>query len=342
MTKRERVINALNHKDTDIVPYDFGFTIQSHKIMVEYSGDPNIGYDMGQHIHSYQYWGWPTEISPGTELFKDIFGVIWDRSGVDKDIGVIPNPPIPDITNHNYIIPLVNEERLRKEMQEFISSKADRFTFAGIGFSMFERAWSLCGMENILVYMLTNPKELSDLLNNITEHNLEVLDIMLEYDIDGIYFGDDWGQQRGMIMGPEHWRQFIKPQMKKMFKRAKQANKFVGLHSCGDIGEVFPDLIEIGLDCYQTFQPEIYDIEKVKQKYGFDLSFWGGISTQQLLPIATPDKVKSETIRIMKIMSKNGGFIAAPTHAIPQDVPPENIIAMIDVFTNQDKYQIGS
>jgi uroporphyrinogen decarboxylase len=123
-----------------------------------------------------------------------------------------------------------------------------------------------------------------------------------------------------------------------MYKLAKDSGKFVGLHSCGDIGEVFPDLIEIGLDCYQTFQPEIYDIKMVKEKYGGRLSFWGGISTQQLLPIATPDEVREETIRIMKIMGKNGGFIAAPTHAISQDTPPENVIAMTDVFLNQDKY----
>ena len=338
MTKRERVINALNHKDTDIVPYDFGFTIQSFKRMVKYTGDPNFGYDMGQHISAYQYWGWPTEKVVGTELFEDEFGVVWDRSGVDKDIGIIPVPLILDLNDHNYKIPPVNEQRLRKEMQDLVASKADRFVFAGIGFSMFERAWSLCGMENLLVYMLTNPKELDELLNDIVEHNLRVIDIMLEYDVEGVYFGDDWGQQKGMIMGPSHWRRFIKPQMRKMFERVKHGNKFVALHSCGDIGEVFPDLIEIGLDCYQTFQPEIYDIEKTKHEFGANLSFWGGISTQQLLPVATPEVVKSETIRIMKIMSKNGGFIAAPTHGIPYDVPPENIIAMIDVFMNQEKY----
>ena len=81
-------------------------------------------------------------------------------------------------------------------------------------------------------------------------------------------------------------------------------------HSCGDVETIFEDLIEIGLDCYQTFQPEIYDIAKVKEKYGARLNFWGGISTQQCLAHATPEEVKAETVRVMKIMSKNGGYIS--------------------------------
>lgn len=87
-----------------------------------------------------------------------------------------------------------------------------------------------------------------------------------------------------------------------------------------------------------TFQPEIYDIEKIKEEFGKDLTFWGGISTQRLLPYATPEEVKKETARIMRIMSKNGGYIAAPTHAVPFDVPAENIIAMFEVFQNQEKH----
>ena len=74
----------------------------------------------------------------------------------------------------------------------------------------------------------------------------------------------------------------IKPRIKKMFEKVKNAGKKVLLHSCGDIYELFPDLIEMGLDVYQTFQPEIYDIKKIKNEYGKDLAFWGGISTQKL------------------------------------------------------------
>jgi len=203
---------------------------------------------------------------------------------------------------------------------------------------MFERAWSLCGMENVLMNMIDEPDFTNDLLDTICEYNLKIIDIANEYPFDGFYFGDDWGQQKGLIMGPVFWREYIKPRMKRMYERAKKNGKYIIQHSCGDIHELFPDLIDIGLDCYQTFQPEIYDIEKIKNNYGNDLTFWGGISTQRLLPYATTEEVKRETIRIMRIMGKNGGYIAAPTHAVPSDVPPENILAMLEVFMNQKKY----
>ena len=139
-------------------------------------------------------------------------------------------------------------------------------------------------------------------------------------------------------MGPKYWREYIKPRVSRMYEHAHKNGKYVIQHSCGDIHELFPDLIEIGLNCYQTFQPEIYDIVKVKSEFGKDLTFWGGISTQQLLPNATAEEVRQETTRIMKIMGKGGGYIAAPTHAVPNDVPPENILAMFDVFMNQERY----
>ena len=133
-------------------------------------------------------------------------------------------------------------------------------------------------------------------------------------------------------MGPKLWREFIKPQMEKMYICAKKNDKFILQHFCGDILEIIPDLIEIGLDCYQTFQPEKYNIEDVKKRFGKDLAFWGGISTQKLLPYATPEVIKQETRRIMDIMKIDGGYISAPTHAITFDIPVENIIAMLEVF----------
>ena len=94
----------------------------------------------------------------------------------------------------------------------------------------------------------------------------------------------------------------------------------------------------IGLNCYQTFQPEVYDIVKMKELYGKDLAFWGGISTQQVLPRVSPEEVKKETVRIIRTLRQGGGLIAAPTHALAFDVPPENILAMVEVFQHQQDY----
>lgn len=320
------------------MPYEIDLTHQEFERVATYLNDWNCRDRIHSALCGSQYNGYPTEVEGRPLYFQDDFGVVWNRSGADRDIGVVEKPFVCDLENYRFPNLKLDEAKLRREYEEVMRTKGDMFAFTGVGFSMFERAWSLCGMENTLMGMINNPEELDDLLDGICEYNLRILEIASEYEFDGCLFGDDWGQQRGLIMGPEHWRRFIKPRMARMYAKAKEQGWYVMQHSCGDIHEIFPDLIEIGLDCYQTFQPEIYDIEKVKAEYGNSLTFWGGISTQQLLPTASPEFLKEEIVRIMKIMKKNGGYIVAPTHSVPQDVPPENIMAMLEVFEHQEEY----
>ncbi len=338
MTKRELVISALNHKATNPIPYHIDFTTQALDRLIEYTGDPDINYKMGSCIRMFQYCGWPTEINGRAEMFMDEFGVVWNRSGADKDIGVVESPQITDIEDHNYIFPKPDVARLRREIEVLLSKDHEKFSVVGFGFCMFERSWSIMGMENVLMSMITSPDELENFYDDICDFMLLLVDIALEYDVDGIYFGDDWGQQKGLIMGPDHWRKFIKPRMKRLYGRVKQAGKFVLQHSCGDCHEIFPDLVEIGLDCYQTFQPEVYDMKSVKALYGSKLSIWGGISTQRALPYMSVEEIKREIVRVVTAMKENGGLIIAPTHALSPDIPPENILAMNEVFQNQGEY----
>lgn len=338
MNRCEYVLEALRHRESRPIPYHLEFTGQALERLINYTGDPNICEKLGGCLHYTQYWGWPTEIPGKPEHFRDEFGVEWNRSGVDKDIGVVTNPLIPDLEENAYRFPQPDIERLRHDIEELIAARKDKFTFMGFGFCMFERSWSLMGMEQVLMSMIVCPDELEELYDQICEYFLRLVDVALEYDIDAVYFGDDWGQQKGLIMGPDHWRRFIKPRMARLYERVKKKNKYVIQHSCGDCHEIFPDLIEIGLDCYQTFQPEIYDIETMKALYGDKLTFWGGISTQQALPHMTPRQVQEETVRIIRALQKDGGLIIAPTHAISFDVPPENILAMAEVFQNQEKF----
>jgi uroporphyrinogen decarboxylase len=167
------------------------------------------------------------------------------------------------------------------------------------------------------------------------DYNIKIVEQASKFEIDGVMFGDDWGQQSGMIMGPKLWRRFLKPRLAKMYKKVKDAGLFVFIHSCGDVTEVFPDLIEIGLDVFNPIQPEVIDVYEIKKKYGDKLSFFGGISTQKLLPYGTPDDVKREVRKFAKEIGNNGGYIIAPAHATPGDVPVENIIALIEAVQNQ-------
>jgi uroporphyrinogen decarboxylase len=338
MTKREIVRAALDHRETDPVPYSIFLTSQALANIINATGDRSIEEKLGSCIVSAEYSGWPEEVPGKPEFFLDDFGVLWNRTGVDKDIGVIDNRIIKDPEHMDYHFPSVDADRLRREFEALIADARDRFTVIGFGFSMFERSWTLMGMENVLMNMISYPEAMEELYDRLADFWIPLLDIALEYDVDGIQFGDDWGQQKGLIMGPNHWRRFIKPRMARLYERVKAKGKYVIQHSCGDCHELFPDLIEIGLDCYQTFQPEIYDIVEMKRLYGNHLTFWGGVSTQRCLPRMGPRQIQEEIIRVVTILRPRGGLIIAPTHAVPSDVPAENILAMAEVFQNQGRF----
>lgn len=121
-----------------------------------------------------------------------------------------------------------------------------------------------------------------------------------------------------------------------MYERIKSKGKIVSQHACGDNYAISPDLVEIGLDIYQTLQPEIYDLVKVKREFGSELALWGGISTQKLLPFGTPAEVRKVVKDTLTMMGKDEGYIAGPTHDIIEGVPPQNIAAFIEVLQNQD------
>lgn len=332
MTRRELLIQALQHKETEKLPFHVDFTEQELAKVIAATGDEQFADKVGGYLYGWQYWGYPTEDPNHKGYFKDDFGVTWNRNGADKDIGVVDCPVISEPDISLYPTPVFDEDRIRADCEHIMATKGDRFTFAAIGFSVFERLWSYLGMEDALAYMIIEPEFIHQLLDKILEFNLKVLEIMDEYPFDAFYFGDDWGQQRGMIMGAPLWRKFIKPRMEVLYRRAKKNGKFVLQHSCGDIHEVFDDLIEIGLDCYQTVQPEIYDLPTLKAQYGDRLCFWGCISTQQALPQLSPQEIRTVIHETVQLMRQGGGYILAPTHAIPGDVPVENVLAMLEEF----------
>ncbi len=334
MTPRERVYVSLRFQETDVVPYQVNLTSGMKKIYCDYRNDPNALDKVGNHLAIFSHrkaskW---IEINPG--MFQDEWGVIWNRS-LDKDIGVVENRVLKKPSLKGFDSPNPYSETLFSKYPAFISANTDRFRISTIGFSLFERAWSLRGMAELLMDMVENPNFVHELFECITEFNLKQIEYAASYDIDCILFGDDWGTQAGMLMGPNLWRQLIKPCIKRMYERVRSHGKYVAIHSCGDIKEIFPDLVEAGLNIFNPFQPEVMDVYETKRSFYGKLSFYGGISVQNLLPHGSTDDVRKETRKLINELGKGGGYIAAPSHEVPSDCPPENIEAMIEVMQNQ-------
>jgi uroporphyrinogen decarboxylase len=302
--------------------------------MAEYYGDPDFASKLGNHImklarYSPEKW---TEVKPG--YLKDEFGVVWNRT-VDKDIGVVDEYLIKEPLLDGYQFPDPHKEGLFDHYPAAIEANKDTFIESTIGFSLFERAWTLRGMENLLVDMIENPDFVHELQDAICDYNMVLINRSLEHNIDACHFGDDWGSQRGLIMGEERWREFIKPRLIRMYNRVHEAGKFVTIHCCGKVQSIFPDLIECGLNAFNPFQPEVMDPYELKREYNGRLAFYGGISIQRLLPFGTPAEVKKEVKRLLREIGDGGGYIAAPSHALPGDIPAENIAAMIETLQDQ-------
>lgn len=334
MNSKERVITALKHEQPDECPYNVSFTTPAQEKMADHYGDKNFRSSLGCDIEACfpaPSGAW-VEIEPG--YWRDEFGVIWNRT-VDKDIGNPDSNVLSGADLDKLNFPDPNDPERYEGIQQFCEENADKFLMGDIGFSLFERAWTLRGMEQVLMDMIAEPAFVEGLLDRITEWNLTCIDHMCEYPLDAIHLGDDWGQQHGLIMGPDLWRKFIKPCIKRMYARVKSHGKFVSIHSCGDVHEVFGDLIDIGLDIFNPFQPEVMDVVEMKKQFGKHLTFHGGISTQKTLPYGTPDDVRAEVRWLIENIGKDGGYVACPAHCIPGDVPLENMLALVEALQSQ-------
>jgi uroporphyrinogen decarboxylase len=190
------------------------------------------------------------------------------------------------------------------------------------------------GMTDLLMDMIERPEFVERLLDAIVEHNLAQIRRALALGVEAVFFGDDYGSQTGLIMGREHWRHFFKPRLARMFGAVRDAGRYVCLHSCGCVAELFDEFIEIGLNMFNPFQPEVMDIYALKKQYHGRLAFDGGMSIQRVLPFGTPEEVRRETRRLIEA-GREGGYIFAPSHSVPPDVPPENLAAMMDELRAQ-------
>ena len=240
-------------------------------------------------------------------------------------------------TLEHYTFPDPLDRRFFADIPERIAKYGDRFRVFQIGFSLYERAWTLRGMQNLLMDFHDHPGFVRELLNTIADYNIAQVKEALKYDIDAVYFGDDWGQQRGLQMGPKLWREFIYPVLERMYRAVHEGGRYVFIHSCGDVDELFDDLITIGVNCFNPFQPEVMDVPALLKKYRGRLTFHGGLSTQKTLPYGTVEQVRAETRRLLE-MGREGGYIFAPAHDVEGDVPLENMLAFIELIQGQPGY----
>ena len=208
----------------------------------------------------------------------------------------------------------------------------------------FHDAAELIGMEQFFIKMYEDPGLIEALIEKCFEFYYEINIRVFKTNpgvIDMYFMGNDFGSQRGLLMSPQLWRRFFKPRLCKMIDLAHKNGAITALHSCGDIHEILPDLIDIGLDAINPIQvfAENMDPEVLKREYGKDIVFFGGIDVNEILRLCIEEDVRRETRRIIDILGYDGKYIVAASHDyLLPEIPAANIVAMYD---EAKKYSTG-
>lgn len=243
--------------------------------------------------------------------------------------------PFPDVTAEYRYSGMADE--VADWHQRGYAVQAELPNYSG---TLFECAWLLRGMENLLVDFLTNPKLAAALLDRLTASGIESATRLSQAGVDILLTGDDVAAQRGMLMSPGLWRKWLRPRMAEIIAAAKKVNPdlLVFYHSDGNLEPVIRDLIEIGIDILNPVQPECMDPAALKREYGNHLAFWGTIGIQTTMPFGTPEEVRATVKERIDTVGQTGGLLLAPTHVIEPDVPWRNVMAFFEAVEEYGWY----
>ena len=306
MTSRELVKAAIRHQETPRVPYLIRICPDAWEVLQDRAEGKSQDEFFDNDIREFwaPWWGW--------DLADD-----W--RGMD-----LPTTP-SRVRGGGDFEGFYDQLKASKDA-------ADRYNLVLIYGSHFEKAHFARGFENFMADMAGEPEFSRKLLTKIIDMNMSFLECLVgREEIDGVLLGSDWGTQIDLLCSPAVWEDMIAPGESRQYDLIHETGKDVWVHSCGKIDKIIPNLVEMGLDVLNPIQPECMDLGTLKADFGGRLAFWGGITTQTVLPFGTPDDVRAEARRVRELMSAGGGYIYGPSQDLQNDVPPANIEALLEV-----------
>ena len=335
MTPRERVLIAADHKEPDICPChvsridDKEFFLEAFDCDTEDDIRSYLGSDLRKNSYDAHI-----QRKPGLTLWGSVDN--WD-AGFSSERGGYPlskAQTVKDVYAHDWpTADRIDYRGIKNELLK-IDPRYGRIVSLGslLGMTVI---MDLFGMEESLIGLHEDSPLIAAALEKVAEFSLDSIDALLtecgEYS-DFIWLGDDFSTQRGLMISPEVWRRSLKPMYKKLFALVKSHGVKVWFHSCGTFKPVLGELVDVGMDVWETVQAHIPDNDPVylKREYGKDLTFFGAISSQGTIPFGTPEDVRREVRKRFEVLGKGGGYIIGVDHSIQKNMPPENIFALFD------------
>ncbi len=380
MTSRERVIRALNHQEPDRVPIDLGghgaTTMNKfvHKKLMSCLGYNNGDAPVMDLLQQYvdvderlkkhfgsdfrPLWRRASKKSPDEHFpdgtVKDEWGIAYRPAmgGTYYDVAEFPLRglktgdldayPWPDPKDPGRV------EGLR-EHAKYLREKTDYAVITDFDGPFFTMTQMLRGFDQFCIDMMTDERFTNKVLDKLLEFWIECAEehfrTVGEY-VDVVCLGDDFGTECGPWMSLELYRKYFKPREKELYAyirgRIRSGAKLL-LHSCGSVYQFIREFIDVGINALTPLQVSAKDMEtdKLKREYGKDITFWGGIDTQRVLPFGSTKDVEEEVKRRIRDLAPGGGYVLAQVHNIQPGVPLENILMMYEAAKKYGTYPIN-
>ncbi|MBI4167227.1 MAG: hypothetical protein HY508_15990 [Acidobacteria bacterium] len=358
MTHKERLLTALNHAEPDRVPICAWYTPEAEKKLLRYLGvesDQKETYNAAggslpilmDHDFLISWIGPCTSYySDPAEEYTDEWGIGWKwfRNATGGSYTEMVRHPLADIIDPSqFSLPdFTREDRYAGACRLIAEYGKEYGVMGGCACTLFELAWYLRGMEQVMADMVGNKDFMHTYLDRLMKWIDDAGTRMVGLGVDVIWIGDDFGMQDRMLISPKLFREFFKPRYGQVFAEWRAINPQVKIafHSDGEIYAIIPDLIEIGLDILNPVQPKCMDPVRLKKKYGKHLTFWGTIDIQEVLPFGTPQQVADEVRLRLRTLGEGGGLIISPAHNIQPEVPIENVLAFYETAMTAGRYPL--
>ena len=337
MTSKERVLMTINHEEPDRVPVCSTYVPEVEaQLREKYSVAPSddLGVVLGNDMvkvasgleNSYYMNEEPTYVCPFGITWKNA----WNETGRYSEIYGHPLAGDPSkLLDYNIPDPTKDTKVLTAIENAVEKYGKDKWIIGSSQCSIFEASWYLRGLDTFLMDMLLDEDYTNELMDKVMVYPHKMCLQFIEKGVDMVWVGDDVSTQLNMMMSPDTWRKYLKPRYAKMFADFKKANKNIKIcyHSCGNLQAVIPELIEIGLDVLNPIQPLAMEPVEFKKKFGKQITMYGTLDVQHVLPFGTVEDVENEVKRLCDGCKTGGGFILSPAHHIQSDTSIENIEA---------------
>jgi uroporphyrinogen decarboxylase len=333
LTRRERTRRAVNYEPVDRLPTQVNYTEAVGRKLAAHLGVAmsELHSRLDNHLLRLDL-SYPARFSDDGTVAYDHWGVGFSTQQEGYQIAVHPLASPGDLDAFDWPDP-GNPSILDKARQLVHQDNGQHFLTCNLGFCLFERAWALRGLEAFLMDLVLDPAVAEELLERITVIQVGFVKRLLTLGLDAGYFGDDYGAQKGTLFSPTLWRRLFKPRLARLFTPFREAGLPVILHSDGDICDILPDLVDIGVTVLNPAQPEVLDHTWLRRTFGHRLAYYGGVSTQTVLSQGGPDKVRFAVRQCVRQLAPEGtGLLLGPAHRLMSDVPVENVDALLDAL----------